>query len=133
MIENELPDKAQCCAIVGADRLTSRVLRIDTDADLPEYRYTIEPEHGLRGVETPYFRPEDLASLVKLLRVLTRELIHDGGFNVVDKVSLNQFADSLDRFCDGIQTPHHEKLPPLAVIRNQALVQCLDVKKDEKG
>lgn len=99
---------------------------------IPEYRYTIEPEHGLRGVETPYFRPEDLASLVMLLRVLTRELIHDGGFNVEDKVSLNQFADSLDRFCDGTQTPQLDKLP-LAAIRHQAPLQCLDVKKDEKA
>lgn len=100
MNEDGQTSRLQCCAIVGAGELMSRILRIDTDACWPEYRYTIELADAVPGVGSPLFQPADLTSFVNLLRVLTRELLRDGGFTVDDKASLQQFAELMDAICD---------------------------------
>ncbi len=100
MNEHGQTSRLQCCAIVGAGELMSRILRIDTDACWPEYRYTIELVDAVPGVGSPLFQPADLPSFVNLLRVLTRELIHDGGFEVAEKDWMRQFAELMDVMCD---------------------------------
>lgn len=100
MLEQGRSDKTQLCAIVGAGELMSKIWRIETGADLPEYRYTIELADAVPSIGTQLFQPADLASLANLLRVLTRELLHDGGFSAGDKVWLKQFALGMDDVCD---------------------------------
>lgn len=92
--------KTQLCANIGAGELMSKIWRIETGADGPEYRYTVELVDAVQGVGTQLFEPADLPSLLNLLRVLTNELLHDGGFSLGDKVWLKQFADVVGECCD---------------------------------
>lgn len=93
-------EKTQLCAIVGSGQLMSKIWRIETGADWPEYRYTVELADAVPSVGSQLFEPADLPSLLNLLRVLTNELLHDGGFDPDEKAWLQLFSKHLGLMCE---------------------------------
>ena len=88
--------KCQCCSVVGSGDLISRIWRIETNSEIPEYRFTIAPTQDVNFETENMFRTADLWSMINLLRVIAQELVQDGGFSASDKTSLKQLAELLE-------------------------------------
>ena len=98
--------KCQCCSVVGAGDLVSRIWRIETDSELPEYRFTIGLMQDIPCELETMFRIADLWSLISLLRVIAQELVQDGGFSASDKTSLKQLAELLESVTAACEKAH---------------------------
>lgn len=95
---HEIPDATaiQCCAVAGSGDLVSKIWRLIRDDGTTAHVFTI----GLAEPDAPVglnlFQPTDLLPMLRLLRVIAQELVHDGaaGQNIRDL--LQEIAEALD-------------------------------------
>ncbi len=95
---HEIPDATavQCCAVAGSGDLVSKIWRLIRDDGTSSHVFTI----GLAEPDAPVglnlFHPTDLLPMLRLLRVIAHELLHDGGSDSEMKSLLTDITATLD-------------------------------------
>ncbi len=82
--------------IVGAEQLTASVYKTGDELIGFDYRFNITRLNNRTGRVNQWFTPDDLISLVKLVRVLSAELADDGCMNAELRNRLVSLASALD-------------------------------------
>ncbi len=82
--------------LVGAEQLTGSVYKIGDELTGFEYRFNITRLSNRTGRVIQWFTPDDLFPMVKLVRVLSAELTHDGCIAPAHSHQLNALAAALD-------------------------------------
>lgn len=82
-------------ALVGSGCLTAALWKVINEDDC-EYRFNLFRVHKETGSVDQWLTPEDIESLVKVVRVLAFELAEDGCMSRPLRHRLYQLAEDLD-------------------------------------
>ena len=82
--------------MVGAEQLTASVYKTGDELIGFDYRFNITRLNNRTGRVNQWFTPDDLSAMVKLIRVLSVELAHDGCMDDARRNQLFRLAATLD-------------------------------------
>ncbi|QDV83804.1 hypothetical protein [Stieleria magnilauensis] len=92
-----MPDKSRKpYTMVGAEQLTASVYKTGDELMGFDYRFNITRLNNRTGRVNQWFTPDDLCAMVKLVRVLSAELAHDGCMDEESRNLLFRLAAGLD-------------------------------------
>ena len=83
-------------AIVGAEQLTAFLYKTGDELIGFQYRFNIVHQNCHTGRVGHWLRPSDIEALLKLIRVLAKELAEDGCLDSTLRNRLRKFATMLD-------------------------------------
>lgn len=82
--------------LVGAEQLTASVYKTGDEFSGFDYRFNVTRLNNRTGQVNQWFTPDDLRSMVELVRVLAAELADDGCMDDALRNQLFHLAASLD-------------------------------------
>ena len=91
-------------AVIGAGQLTASLYKSGDAFTGFEYRFNLVRLERKSGRLVQWYRPADVVALLKLLRVLSAELDHDGCMNTSLRRQLRRISNHVDELLDDLKS-----------------------------
>ena len=99
-------------AVIGAEQLTASLYKAGDEFTGFEYRFNVVRLERNSGRLLHWFRPADVVALLKLIRVLSAELDHDGCMNTSLRMQLRRISNHVDELLDELKRDEFTKGEP---------------------